>query len=340
MMMKLLLVKEKCKEFYTKYDIYINPVLKFALALTALWMLNDMLGYMPRLGSLPVMLVVALLCSLLPAGAVVLFSAIFMLGHIYGLSLEAFVVCFALFGIMLFTYYIFKPGDGLVLVLVPLLFWLKLPYLAPLVVGLCGTALSAAPAGFGVLIYYMILAVKQNATVLTESETGSMLTRFQMMVDQIITNRAMMVMILAFAVTVVLVYVIRRLSVPYCFKIAIGVGAVAELAVILAGRTMLEVSRTNFTIPEIVIGVAVSALLSLVLEFFLFSVDYSRTEYVQFEDEDYYYYVKAVPKLTVTPPQREVKRFAVNQKGRERGLSETVDLAGDVKDLMEKDRIY
>ena len=84
------------------------------------------------------------------------------------------------------------------------------------------------------------------------------------------------------------------------------------------------------------IGVVVSALIALVLEFFLFSVDYSRTEHVQFEDDEYYYYVKAVPKLTVTPPQREVKRFTVNQKGREMGLQETVDLGQDIRQIMQE----
>ena len=29
-------------------------------------------------------------------------------------------------------------------------------------------------------------------------------------------------------------------------------------------------------------------------------MDYTRTEKVQFEDDDYYYYVKAVPKIKVT----------------------------------------
>jgi hypothetical protein len=38
-------------------------------------------------------------------------------------------------------------------------------------------------------------------------------------------------------------------------------------------------------------------------------VDYSRTEYVQFEDDDYYYYVKAVPKLTVSAPDVKVQKI-------------------------------
>ena len=334
MIMKLLLFKEKLKEFYARYDIYINPVVKFLLAFLSLWMLRTNLGYMTRFNGMAVILVVALLCSLLPVGAVVLFAAVFMLGHIYALSLEAFLVCFILFGIMFFSYYIFKPGDSIILVLVPLLFWLRLPYLVPLILGLVATPLAAIPAGFGTVIYYMITAVKQNAAALTETETSSMLTRFQLMVDQTVANRAAWVMIIAFAVTIALVYVIRRMSMPHSWKIAVGVGAIMEIAIILAGTTILQISRTNFPMVSMVIGVLVAVLLSLVLEFFLFSVDYNRTEYVQFEDDDYYYCVKAVPKLTVTPPQREVKRFAVNSRGREQGFSETVDLGEDVRALM------
>ena len=36
--------------------------------------------------------------------------------------------------------------------------------------------------------------------------------------------------------------------------------------------------------------------MALVISFFLYSVDYKRTRMLQFEDDDYYYYVKAVPK--------------------------------------------
>ena len=36
-------------------------------------------------------------------------------------------------------------------------------------------------------------------------------------------------------------------------------------------------------------------------------VDYSRKETVQFEDDDYYYYVKAIPKLGVAKKNKNVK---------------------------------
>lgn len=45
-------------------------------------------------------------------------------------------------------------------------------------------------------------------------------------------------------------------------------------------------------------------MLALVLQLTVFSLDYSRTEYVQFEDDEYYYYVKAVPKITIAVSEK------------------------------------
>ena len=56
-------------------------------------------------------------------------------------------------------------------------------------------------------------------------------------------------------------------------------------------------------------GNILAILIGLVLEFFLFSVDYSRTEHIQYEDDEYYYYVKAVPKMSVAAPEKMVKRI-------------------------------
>ena len=46
------------------------------------------------------------------------------------------------------------------------------------------------------------------------------------------------------------------------------------------------------------------------IEFFRFCLDYSRTEKVQFEDDEYYYYVKAVPKAIVAGTDKKVTRFS------------------------------
>ena len=37
--------------------------------------------------------------------------------------------------------------------------------------------------------------------------------------------------------------------------------------------------------------------------------DYSRTERLEYEDDEYYYYVKAVPKATVATSERSIKKI-------------------------------
>ena len=48
---------------------------------------------------------------------------------------------------------------------------------------------------------------------------------------------------------------------------------------------------------------------ALLYHFFVFTVDYTRTEYVQYEDDDYVYYVKAVPKASVATSERSIKKI-------------------------------
>ena len=53
----------------------------------------------------------------------------------------------------------------------------------------------------------------------------------------------------------------------------------------------------------------VSVLIGLVLEFFVYGGDYTRTERLEYEDDEYYYYVKAVPKALVATSERSIKKI-------------------------------
>ena len=60
---------------------------------------------------------------------------------------------------------------------------------------------------------------------------------------------------------------------------------------------------------ELLLGTLGSMVIAGIYNFLIFSVDYSRTEYTQFEDDDYYYYVKAVPKITISTPDVKVQKI-------------------------------
>jgi hypothetical protein len=63
-----------------------------------------------------------------------------------------------------------------------------------------------------------------------------------------------------------------------------------------------------------ILGTLGSGILAVIIQFFHLALDYTGVEHVQFEDEDYYYYVKAVPKINVTTPQINVKRINPQKK--------------------------
>ena len=71
---------------------------------------------------------------------------------------------------------------------------------------------------------------------------------------------------------------------------------------------------TNLSILSALLGAIVTVIVCKIIEFFRFCLDYSRTEKVQFEDDEYYYYVKAVPKMTVSAPTNTVKKINTQRR--------------------------
>ena len=312
-MTTLLVAKQYIKLFYSKFEIYITPFLKFLLALVVLLQINSRLGYMAAIEKITVGLVVALMCSFMPSNFTVIMAALFVLLHLYSFSLECTIVIGAAFFLMFLLYFRFSPGDTAVVVLTPICFLLKIPYVIPISMGLIGTPASAVSVACGVIAYYMIHFVCANTTVLSGMAEEEMAARFKFIVDGLLDNKEMVVTIAAFAVTLILVYLIRRLSIDYAWTIAMAAGAFVNVMVILIGDLMFD---TNVSIFGVIVGTVISFLITGILQFFVFHVDYSRTEKVQFEDDEYYYYVKAVPKVTLARPEKKIKQIAGQKRNK------------------------
>ena len=302
----LLEMKERIKLIYSKYEAFIVPVFKFLLAFITFSTLNSRMGYMTRIDDMRIMLIAALTCSFLPVGLMVLMAAVFSLMHMYALSMEVALVGLCMYLIMYLLFFRFSPKDSLVVVLTPLLFSMKIPYVVPIAVGLlCGPA-SIVSVGCGIAVFYLLRMVIDSAPNIRIMEEGEILEKVRFMVEGILGNKAMLVMIAAFVVTVLVVYLIRRMSVDYSWTIAMVTGAMINVVLLLIGDLMYDV---NLSMGSVLLGSLLALVVAKVIEFFRFCVDYSRTEKVQFEDDEYYYYVKAVPKMTVSVPTKTVKRI-------------------------------
>ena len=310
-MTALLELRENLKKIYSRNEAFILPVIKFLLSVIVLSIINGKMGYMTKLDNMAIVLIVSLLCSFLPTGFMAFFAMMFAVLHMYALSIETAAVGLVVFLLLYLLFLRFTAKEALVVVLTPVLCMLKLPYVMPVAMGLIGTPASCVSVGCGVVVYYLLQTVITNAPTINSMGAEEATAKLRLLIDGMLGNKAMLVMIAAFAITVIVVYLIRRMSVDHSWTIAMVAGVMIEVMILLVGDLMYD---TNLSIVSALLGSVVTLIACKIIEFFRFCLDYSRTEKVQFEDDEYYYYVKAVPKMTVAAPTNTVKKINTQRR--------------------------
>ena len=313
-MSTLLVWREKFQRFYANYSVYILKILQFLMGLLLFGMINSNIGFMKTASSVFCTAGLAVICTFLPLIVMTFAAAALVIVHFYALSMPIALVSVLIFLLMYIFYFRFTPGKSWLVLVSVLAFGLKIPFVIPVVFGLLGTPVWIVPAGCGVIGYYMIDFVKGSASALKASGTDGLAQGLLSFTKQVMTSREMWLMVMITAIAILVVNAVRTRAVDHAWKIASVAGAAVCIVVAAAGNLFLD-EQISYAVIILssVLGVAVG----IVLEFFFFSVDYSRTENVQFEDDEYYYYVKAVPKLGVSAPEKRVKRITERQSGEE-----------------------
>lgn len=292
-MKELRKIKLALKKFAGRNEALLMPLLKFLLTLLALSRISNKIGFMARLTSKPIILIIALAGSFLPLNLTLVIIGFVIIAHMYALGLEVAIVVFALFLVLYLLYFRFASRDSIAGVLTPLAFAWKMPFVMPVSMGLVGTPSSMVSVGAGVVIYNILHFISVNSDMLLGGEETTKLGQFKIIIDALIGNKAMIVYAASFALTVLVVFLIRKMTIKYAWQIAIVVGELTLLFVTLLANAVLNAGISG---GSVFVGVIVSTAVNFFLQFFLFDLNYNRIEKVQFEDDEYYYYVKAVPK--------------------------------------------
>ena len=86
-MATILELKEKFVRFYGKNETYALPVIRFIIALITFTIINANVGYMKSLSSMPVALILALICAIIPMSGTLIVAGVLLLAHFYALSI-------------------------------------------------------------------------------------------------------------------------------------------------------------------------------------------------------------------------------------------------------------
>ena len=305
-MVQLLKIRERFFQFVGHFEIYVMAAVRFVIAYVAFYLINSTTGYMKALSEYPIALILALLCSFLPSGLMMFFGAVLILLQFFALSKELCLITALIFVILFCVYLRFSTRKGLYTVLTPLLGVIGVPYTRPVACGLLSEPYTVISVVCGEVCYFVLKNVQASSAMFSPANETTVKSILTMTATELLMDKEMYLYLAAFTVAAIVVYCVRRLPLDHSHIMAVVIGIVIQMAIISAGEIYMGNTGAVFSI---IIGCVISLLLSLIVNFMTHSLDYSRVEHVQFEDDEYYYYVKAVPKSFVSAEDKQVKQI-------------------------------
>ena len=301
-------IKEKVLRFCSEYETYLKYVWKFVVALALFAIINSSIGFMEQLSGPLLTVLLAFICCLLPLGVTLSVAAVLVILHLYVLSVEVTLMTIIVFAVVFLLYFRFSPHDTLLFVLTPILCAMGIPYVLPIGAGLLRKAYSLASIIGGTIVYFFLNGIYKNIAVLQAMAAGEDLdgTKMNIAAKQLMENIELYLMITVFVVATLVVYIIRKMAIQHAWTIAIIAGCMIQITGLLVGYIWFNITGK---VMGMLMGNIVAACIAFLIEFLFMNLDYMRTERVQFEDDEYYYFVKAVPKKMVTHSEKVVTEF-------------------------------
>lgn len=306
MITMLLEIREVILKAYQKIRMVVNPVVKFFFALLVFSSINSSLGFDPKFTKISIVVILSAVSAITPGAVMVLLAMLLILLQIYSVNLFVAVLLLFIFIIFYCLLLRFSPKQAVVAIAIPILAKYNLHYAVPILMGSISNPVSILPTICGVMVYHLIDIVKVAATRDISRKIDDVVELYTDIFDAIIENKPMIMMIVVFSIVIAVVWFIRRFAFDYSFEISIGAGVMVNILGFLIADLKYDVT---VSIGSLILMSLVSGLIAMLCDYMKRVLDYTAVERVQFEDDDYYYYVKAIPKVNISLREMDVKHF-------------------------------
>ncbi len=230
------------------------------------------------------------------------------------LYVEISAVVMLFFILVLLLYVRMSAKESYLILATVLAFYLRLPYVVPVVAGLYFGITAIIPIIIGTFICANIPIISalitggfvKPAAVSIVDVPFTFLSIFKYTINDLTVNQTCISYCLIFTMVFLLTYVISKLSIDFAKDIAIILGSLLNVISFILATIIMKLDISIFSVA---ILTTVSAVIALVIRFFEIALDYQRAERVSFEDDENVYYVKVVPKVNIAKPKRVVRRI-------------------------------
>ena len=315
----ILAVRDSIRDFLRKFDEVTTPLFRFLCSFIMFSCINSLFGYSDFFQRGIITFLLSVISALVSGPVVVLLAGVVVTANCFSVSVDTGVLFVLLFLVMYCSYMRMFQDKGYVLALVPILYMLKIPFAAPVLVAIFAGFSGAVPAAFGVVLYYFSQYVRQAAETLRIGEDEDF-QAYAYIVKTIFKDKDMLLAVIVFAIVVMITSLIYRMGFDYAWYVAIGIGSLMTIVTFMICGMMIDV---DVRMGSLMLGAILAAILGCVVQMCKGVVDYSRKESVQFEDDDYYYYVKAIPKFIVAQKNKSVKNMT-EEAGESKSRNEAV----------------
>lgn len=329
MMMTLLVLKSRIKNIYEKHYHIIRGVLKAVILFGLLVIITQKLNYNDYLGQYAILAALAVLCGVTPDVVSTITVVLVATVEIASVSvLMSLTILLSLIIFLLIFGRMEKKQCELILA-VPLLSAIHIGYAVPIIAALFFSPVMVPALIMGVIMQYLVLGVIDYSAAGVKAATeGEMLNSFQYLVDFVLQNKMLLIIVLSYCFAFLCVYFIRRAKIQHGSQIGILVGAIILMAIEMLGNIFLDL---NLDLLSLTLQVVISAALGYVIQFFRLTLDYHGTRKLQFEDDEYYYYVTAIPKFKVTVEDKTVTRIVPEE-------DDSFDLREELEKALEEEK--
>jgi len=295
--------REKLINLYIKRGEILLVVLKFLIG----FFIFRTMGYISfgALGTghiLAISLFFGLLCTVISPFGFYLLTVAASAIYLYSVSVElCMIVVLVMFIIGVFYIRLF-PKEALFIPALMICFHFNIPYVVILFAGIYAGLSGIVPVMLGTIIWGVFVPCLKPMSEVAPKASFELLSAPEKFTDMfaVLTERGFLTsgyfrLAIFYGILIAIFVILNKLVIINYIKEMSIIG----MGIILIAGTLVINGTTGLGMnPALIIGCGIaSIIIMLVIRFFDNVLDYKRAQRVQFEDDEYYYYVKAVPKI-------------------------------------------
>ena len=312
-MRALLTFRNRIEEFYNARAGILGYLLRLVMSFLALLAMKNAIGYNTLLSQYWFIICFAVVGAFAPWRFLPLMLSVYIVAQMLSLSLGIGVVFIAVLFILYLLYFRIDKRYAAAMVLMALFLTIKMPALVPLVLAVISPSMSLVAVISSCIVYYMVHYVNLNSAVILGFTDATEETKASIFIEGLVNYKDFVYMTLIVILVFLLVHYVRKANINHANELAVTLGTGATIILQLIVQ-LLYGTMTYEKLWIILGGAIASGIVAIIVNYFIQPMDFSRVETLEFEDDEYYYFVRAVPKASIDKESVHVTRISSRKR--------------------------